>query len=68
MAVQDVAKSARQPPAMGDHPNMMPQAFVYSPVRFLQVMLAIAWSALAHPFTSSVIELTTGQVYPTEEK
>jgi hypothetical protein len=67
MAVQDVAKPTCDLPATGD-PNMMPQTFVYSPVRFLQVMLAIAWSALAHPFTSSVIDLTTGQVYPAEEK
>jgi hypothetical protein len=47
---------------------MMPQTFRYSPVRFLQVMLTIAWSAFAHPFSSSVIDLTTGQVYPADEK
>jgi hypothetical protein len=67
MAVQDVARQTSEPPAMGD-PNMTPQTFVYSPVRFLQVMLAIAWSALAHPFSSSVIDLTTGQVYTAEEE
>lgn len=36
-------------------------AFHYSPLRFLQVMLAIAWSAFAHPFTSTTIDLATGQ-------
>jgi hypothetical protein len=31
-------------------------------------MLAIAWSALVHLFSSSVIDLTTGRVYPAEEE
>jgi hypothetical protein len=52
---------------MGD-PNMMPQTFRYSAVRFLQVMLAIAWSALAHPFSYTVIDVTTGQVCTAEEE
>lgn len=33
-----------------------------SPFAFLRTMLAIAWSALRHPFTTTVIDLTTGQV------
>jgi len=42
---------------------MTSQVFHYSPLRFLRVMLAIAWSAFAHPFSSTVIDLCTGQVY-----
>ncbi len=38
------------------------QVFYYSPLRYLRTMLAIAWSALAHPFSSTVIDLTTGHV------
>jgi hypothetical protein len=45
---------------------MVPQTFRYSPIRFLQVMLAIAWSAVAHPFSSSVINLTTAQIFSAE--
>jgi hypothetical protein len=67
MAVQDVARPTCEPPATGNA-DMTPQTFVYSPVRFMQVMLAIAWSALVHPFSSSVIDLTTGQVYTAEEE
>jgi hypothetical protein len=40
---------------------MNPPAFYYSPWRFLQTMFAIAWSAFAHPFSSTVIDLTTGK-------
>jgi hypothetical protein len=38
------------------------QFFYYSPVRFLQTMLAIAWAAFAHPFSSTVIDLATGEM------
>ena len=41
---------------------MTPQVFYYSPLRFLRTMFAIAWSAFAHPFSSTVIDLATGQV------
>jgi hypothetical protein len=41
---------------------MNARAFVYSPWRFFQVMLAVAWSAFAHPFSSTVIDLDTGRV------
>jgi hypothetical protein len=43
-------------------PAMMHHAFHYSPLRFLRAMLAIAWSAFAHPFSSTVIDLDTGRV------
>ena len=36
--------------------------FYYSPWRYLQTMLVIAWAAFAHPFSSTVIDLTTGEV------
>jgi hypothetical protein len=38
-------------------------AFAYSPWRFFQVMLAVAWSAFAHPFTTTIIDLDTGRAY-----
>jgi hypothetical protein len=36
---------------------MVPKSFRYSQLWFLQVMLAIAWSAFAQPFSATVIEL-----------
>ena len=33
-----------------------------SPLVFLRVMAAIAWSAFRHPFTTTVIDLATGKV------
>jgi hypothetical protein len=36
-------------------------AFDYSPLQFFRVMLAVAWSAIAHPFTTTVIDLNTGR-------
>lgn len=41
-------------------PNMV---FYYSPLCFFRTMLAIAWSAFAHPFSSTVIDLATGKVH-----
>jgi len=62
MAVQDkVAPAASQSVDMGSAMN--PRAFAYSPWRFLQVMLAVAWSAFAHPFTTTIIDLDTGRAY-----
>ena len=40
---------------------MNTRTFGYSPWRFFQVMFAVAWSAFAHPFTSTVIDLDTGR-------
>ena len=42
---------------------MNPPDFTYSPWRFLHAMLAIAWSAFAHPFSPTVIDLITGRAY-----
>jgi hypothetical protein len=42
--------------------KIVTQVFYYPPLRFLQTMLAIAWSAFAHPFSSTVIDLATGAV------
>jgi hypothetical protein len=42
---------------------MAPQVFRYSRLRFFRVALSIAWSAFAHPFSSTVIDLATGQVH-----
>jgi hypothetical protein len=41
---------------------MTSQVFYYSAWRFLQTMLAIAWAAFTHPFSSTVINLDTGEV------
>jgi hypothetical protein len=41
---------------------MNARGYVYSPWRFFQVMLAVAWSAFAHPLSSTVIDLDTGRV------
>lgn len=41
---------------------MPPEVFYYSPLRYLQTMLAIAWAAFAHPFSTTVIDLATGEV------
>ena len=65
MVVQNVATPTCEA-AQGDVDMASP--FHYSALRFLQIMLAIAWSAFAHPFSSSVIDLTTGQVSPAEEQ
>jgi hypothetical protein len=56
-------KEAGQPsaPIVLPEPAMTTQAFHYSPLRFLQTMLAIAWAAFVHPFSSTVIDLTTGK-------
>lgn len=43
--------------------TMISQPFYYSPWRFLYVALAIAWSAFAHPFSATVIDLATGEIY-----
>jgi hypothetical protein len=40
---------------------MNPRVFAYSPWRFFHVMLAVAWSAFAHPFSTTVIDLDTGR-------
>jgi hypothetical protein len=58
---QEVAKGRGLP--QETEPAMNAQRFSYSPWRFVQVMLAIAWSAFAHPFSPTVIDLTTGRVY-----
>ena len=33
-----------------------------SPWAFLRAMIAIAWSAFRHPFTTTVVDLSTGRV------
>ena len=56
----DVAQTAGQ--TNDPDPPAAPEVFYYSPLRYLQTMLAIAWSAFAHPFSVTVIDLTTGEV------
>jgi hypothetical protein len=60
MAVKEVP----QTPVISNptEPAMTSQVFHYSSMRFLQAMLAIAWSAFAHPFSTTVIDLATGEV------
>jgi hypothetical protein len=59
MAVEQVSKPA-EPPNVPE-PAMPSQVFYYSPWRYLQAMLAIAWAAFAHPFSFTVIDLATGE-------
>ncbi len=60
MAVEMLSKppEATNPP----EPAMTTQVFYYSPLRYLRTMFTIAWSAFAHPFSWTVIDLTTGEV------
>jgi hypothetical protein len=44
--------------------DMNIQTFYYSPWCFLRAMFLIAWSAFAHPLSSTVIDLKTGRVLP----
>ena len=43
-------------------PAMNTEIFYYSPWRYLQAMLSIAWAAFAYPFSTTVIDLATGEV------
>ena len=47
---------------------MTTHGFTYSPLLFLRVMLAVAWSAFAHPFSSTVIDLGTGRICPEDRE
>jgi hypothetical protein len=49
-------------PAGAEESPMISEVFYYSPLQFLRTMLAIAWSAFAHPLSSTVIDLETGHV------
>lgn len=60
MAVQQIPKPAE--PLNVSEPAMTSEVFYYSPLRYFQAMLAIAWSAFAHPFSTTVIDLATGEV------
>ena len=60
MAVEQVSKPVE--PLTVPEPAMPSQVFYYSPWRYLQAMFAIAWGAFAHPFSSTVIDLATGEV------
>ncbi len=61
MAVREVLQSPELPAQ--PESAMNPQIFYYSPLRYLRTILAIAWSAFTHPFSSTVIDLATGQVH-----
>jgi hypothetical protein len=60
MAVQQVPNPVE--PQNVPEPAMNTEAFYYSPWRYLQAMFAIAWAAFAHPFSTTVIDLATGEV------
>ena len=60
MTVEQFAKPV-EPPNVPE-PAMPSEVFYYSPWCYLQTMLAIAWAAFAHPFSSTVIDLATGEV------
>jgi hypothetical protein len=60
MAIEQITKpieSSNQPESA-----MTSEVFHYSAWRFLHTMFAIAWSAFAHPFSTTVIDLTTGEM------
>ncbi len=61
MAVEQVSNPTE--PLNVPEPAMPSQVFYYSPWRFLRVAFAIAWSAFTHPFSSTVINLETGEVH-----
>ena len=60
MTVQRISKPAETP--LQSESAMPSEVFYYSPLRFVRTMLAIAWAAFAHPFSSTVIDLATGEV------
>jgi len=62
MAVKDEVSPSNKPSVQPES-AMAPQIFHYSPSRFLWAMIAIAWSAISHPFCSTIIDLETGQVH-----
>ena len=39
-----------------------PEVFKYTPWRYLRAMFLIAWCAFAHPFSTTVIDLATGEM------
>jgi len=62
MAVkEEVSLSSK--PSVQPESTMATPVFHYSPSRFFWAMLAIAWSAISHPFSSTIIDLETGQVH-----
>ena len=60
MAVEQISEAET---SSESEPVMTPQEFYYSPLRYLKTMLAIAWAAFAHPFSSTVIDLATGAIH-----
>jgi hypothetical protein len=60
MGVQQFSKAVE--PQNVPESAMNTEIFYYSPWRYLQAMLAIAWAAFAHPFSTTVIDLATGEV------
>jgi hypothetical protein len=48
--------------------TMNERSFAYSPWKFFQVIFAVAWSAFAHPFSTTVIDLETGRAYERSEE
>jgi hypothetical protein len=60
MAVEQVSKPAE--PLTAPEPAMPSEVFYYSSWGYLHAMLAIAWAAFAHPFSTTVIDLATGEV------
>jgi hypothetical protein len=60
MAVEQIPKPPETSSQSGS--TVGAQLFYYSPLRFLRAMLAIAWAAFAHPFSSTVIDLATGEM------
>jgi hypothetical protein len=61
MAIKEDTLKTDAPAA--EQSTMTSEVFYYSPSRFLRAMFAIAWSAFAHPFSATVIDLETGQVW-----
>jgi len=60
MPVEQIPKPAA--PSSLSESDMRIQVFHYSPWRYLRTILAIVWAAFAHPFSTTVIDLATGEV------
>ncbi len=59
---QKMAFPANLPdPAQGPDPSS-PGPVRIPPAAFIRAMIAVAWSAFRHPFSTTVIDLSTGKV------
>ena len=60
MAIDQLPKTAEASNVLES--DMTSDVFYYPPLRYFKTMLAIAWAAFAHPFSTTVIDLETGEM------